>query len=480
MALPRPWLLSSLALATAAAASLPSCVSDVPAGPDAGGDSGAPLPDAGDAAVDTGTGTDAAADAAADADAGCSIPDAGPPGTVDPGFQFTNSNNGATSASFGPNAVHVDANGIYVAGTLANSNACATVSGKYDLGLYVFTTMGAMNTTVHPTMQPVCVHYDDADGGYSVTTDSKGNVLVGALAWSNANGLHATLTRWKIGLGGAMLDTNFHSTGKIDFKTDFPIAGLGAIHGLATDANDNVYFVGSTGGQGNAMTKGFVGRVKSDGTLDGGFPVVSDASVTGFYGVSVDGAGVTVSGTTTGGAYVMKRYTLSGGPDTTWGASGVTQFPGSTDQGKALLRLPDGRYAMGGATSPGAQGGPLRVAFAKPSGGADTTVNGNGVADVAALKFDPYYMNRSIGALCDGQILIAGRHDDADGGQDIGLLLVKTDGTQDLGFGVGGIFRSNRAGDDIPVAAVQEPTTGKIIVIGRDGGGHLLMYRVRP
>jgi uncharacterized delta-60 repeat protein len=469
-------LLGAVSSLAAVSALLASCVGDAPSGLDSGADTGVPGDGGGN--PDTGTPPDGGGDTGVtDSGNPCVLPDAGVPGTKDNSFQFNN-NAPPTAANFSPNAVtvHPTTGDIYVTGPLANSNGCMNANGSFDLGLYAFTPTGLPNTLINPAMAPVCLNFDTVDSGYSVAVDAKSRVIVGGLSFSNGNGLHAIVARYTVG-AGASLDTSFNTTGKLDLKAGVP--GMGNVYGIATDVNNRIYLAGSTGGQGDPLTKGFLVRLGENGAIDMNF-TVQDTTVQGFFGVDVDANGVTVSGAgRPNGRFVIKRYTLAGQPDGTFADAGVATSGAATDFNRGLLRMSNGGFATIGARSPSGASGSIGVAVVGPTGAPDAIFN-NGQATLAALKFDLFWNTQGLGTLCNGSLLVAGRYDYIDAGQDIAVVRFKPDGTQDTTFGGTGVFLSGHAGNDITVGATQDPLSKKILVMGRDSQGRLQMYRIHP
>lgn len=450
------------------------CVGDVPGGADGGADGGGgDSGSGGDAGQDTGPPADSGSDTGVtDSGNPCVLPDAGLPGTRDNSFMYNNITP-PTAPNFGPNAVTVGPQGdIYVTGALSSSNACANGMG-FDIGLYAFAPTGLPNAAINPNNAPVCLNFDNSDSGYAVAVDAKNRLVIGGLAAGNPS-RHAVLARYTLN-GAAVLDATFATAGKLDMASKF--AGFGNVYAIGFDANNRLYAAGSTGGQGDVLTKGYLVRIDESGTVDNTFKI-EDASVQGYFGVDVDANGVTVSGASTGGRFTFKRYNLSGALDMSFGTAGVATSGAANDFNRGMVRLSAGGFATIGARNPSSSG-PVGVAVVQANGQPNSFFNG-GQATFPSLKFDMFWNVQGLGELCNGSLLVAGRYDYPDAAQDMGMMRFKPDGTQDTSFGAAGMFLSNKSGNDIVVGTAQDPVSKKILLMGRDGLGRLQMYRLHP
>jgi hypothetical protein len=67
----------------------------------------------------------------------------------------------------------------------------------------------------------------------------------------------------------------------------------------------------------------------------------------------------------------------------------------------------------------------------------------------------------------------------APGSQDIVVAKLKADGTADVAFGDAGFSAIAVPGNQIPAGMVQDPITGKLIIVGGTGG-QTVVARVNP
>lgn len=425
---------------------------------------------------------------ASDSAVSCLPLDGGAPGTLDVSF--------ATGVkmlgSFSPNAAAVDAQGrIYVAGTSADCGfAAAAVVHRFNVD-------GTHDTTFGNAANGVCIHYDNVDSAYAIAVDNNGSVVVGGLAYGTR--LHATVTR--LTTSGA-LDVTFNGGGKVDLDPSSTNPnGFAAVQGIAIGPN-KIVLTGSTEairpGVGTRHT-GYIIRLNRDGSVDQAFAagLYKDTSVVGYYGVGIEPNGnvVAVGATnSTPRQLVVRRLTVLGAPDNTFGDAGayLASAPiadGGTGPTEArALMLSGARYLVGGPMAAGGSGdyasGPAGVMAVTNGGTLDIAWSANGVRKVLPLFFNIGYQLTAFAPECDGKILFGARYDDptadASVNQDLGLCRFTANGALDTTFGTNGIAHFAQAGNEITVAVAQDPSSGKIVVVGANQAGNPVLARFNP
>jgi uncharacterized delta-60 repeat protein len=473
-----------------AAVALARCVGgDDSTNKDAAPDSTTP-----DGSVDTGI--DVNKTDASDAEAGnpCLTSDAG--GTLDQSFNTGVKNLG----NFAPNAAAVDSAGLIYVGGIQGSGCAQANSGA----VYRFTETGSLDTTYNAngTAGHVCIHYDVVDAVYALAIDRTGRLVVGGLSYDGASFEHATMTRLK---ADGTLDTSFNTTGKLDLdpKANSTHIGIGAVQGLGflpQSFNDKIVVTGSPEatqvGVGKTNT-GFVMRLGDDGAIDSAFAtsgVFKDTTVDGFYRVYVDGSGII---TTVGSslvvpkAIVVRQLDLTGKPVASFGDAGVFTTPlggNFGDDGREIV-VTGSRILAGASVDFINNGGLGRVGVVAltSAGVLDTTWGGNdaGVPPGIAISnpdlgWHEYYQITALAAECDGKLLTGATHLDVDAAQDLEVRRLTANGALDPTFGNNGHAIFPLAGNEIAVAVAQDPTTSRIVIVGRDGGGNTVLARFMP
>jgi len=483
-----------LAIPLASSAFLLECVGDAPVAPgvDAGADTVQPPADSGnDVAVVPDTGSDAKSDAPPP----CIIPDSGAPGSLDQAFAtavntFTN--------GFSPIDITIDSTGrVYIAG---GANNCAGASIGVDFAVVRLTAGGAIDTTFNPLNKPVCVSFDSVDQAYAVRLDPDGNIVLAGLAGKTGK-FFAGIARLT---PAGVLDSTFNGTGQVDvLGVDAGVpnatgAGFVVAFDIAFDAATKKIWVvgGDDNGGGAGPTKGYIARLNTGGAIDVGFAggVLADPSVDAFFAAADDGAGgVYVAGqtSTTPRRMIVKHFDVTGNSDSSFGADGGTTIPtadaSTGDRARSMLRLADGRLVVAGSSYGSASGpygatGPVAVARLKANGAPDPTFGGGALVAIPKLAFNPFYMKRMLGQLCDGTVLVAGRLDVVPNtNQDLALIKLDPNGAPQLTFGTGGVASLSLAGNQSPVGAAQDPTSGKVVVVGAtQTGGEVVAARFNP
>ncbi|WP_242433309.1 calcium-binding protein [Streptomyces sp. Root264] len=292
-------------------------------------------------------------------------------------------------------------------------------------------------------------------------------------------------------------------------------------HAVALQADGKIVVAGSSWRDYEDCCWFVVARYNPDGTLDDSFSgdgrVFADFDgPTEALDVAVDPAGRIVAAGYTGGHMAVLRLTGNGTPDTTFGGDGTVTanpagpVPQEGGDGRALVLQSDGKIVVGG------QVGSTRFDFAlmrfNADGSVDTGFDGDGIVrtdfgdyeSVEGLALQPdgkivaagasgtrYALARYLpnGALdtsfdgngrvitpgggaadvrlqpSDGRIVVAGSNGP---GGDLSVLRYNPDGSQDTGFGVGGLATADFGGND-SAHGVALQTDGKIVAAG--GGG---------
>jgi uncharacterized delta-60 repeat protein len=424
----------------------------------------------------------------------------------------TYANGTKTLGNFGPNGAAVDSKGrLYVVGLESNTCNGAGLAGQ----VYRFGNDGNLDTTfgagdAGTSSAGVCIHYDVGDSSWSVAIDEPGDrVYVGGFAFNGGaptSHFHATITALH---QDGSFDTTFNATGKVDLN---PLVDAGNSSFAVVDAislwTNKIVLTGSTdqiqatGGHGR--NTGFITRLNHDGSTDN-FGLVADNDVFGYYGTSVDTSGnITAVGTikangdagNTVQSFAIRQWGANGQRSTTFGSGGssVFQFKTVGSEPRDIVSM-NGRFLVGGAANfpldqPG-NGGHVAILALTPTGAVDTTWSGSdgGIEGGAGqftsngnIVYDPTYQIRELAPECDGKLIFGARQDlppDAgvDGGnyQQLVLRRLDSNGTLD-NFAV--TFPANI--DQVPVGVAQDPVTGKIVIVGRDLNGKLVLVRINP
>jgi uncharacterized delta-60 repeat protein len=463
-----------------------------------------------DVSVDNTTpdvGADVHPDAPGDASDGgptCILPDAAS-GTLDLTF-----NNGtkAVGGSFLSRAATIATDGsIYVIGSVAS---CTSTAGQFSFGILHVLQNGSIDPVFAPGNSPLCLKFSPLDFGFAAAMLPGNNPLFGGSSGNGASSGFATLVSLTsdagpnngFNLNGQELLTAGAGTvvgsgcGNPQLSDTSPT--LTTINSIAVSSTGKIAIVGS-----NAVnvcdpadfvpagSAGFVLQLNSDGSPDSAFNSgnpLKDSTVAGFYGVTYDSAGniVTVG---QNAAYLaadasvvrtasVRRFTPSATAD---GSIEVSATGGMI--GRSVIVTPDGHVMIGGSSNiqwP-TYGGVLTVMRLTSALALDTGFNGGAPLTLAPLTLDAFVQYSSLAVLCNGAVLAAGTWT-SDGGtqQDLALAKVTPTGALDTTFGTGGIAIDLVSGYQIPVGVAQDPTTGKVVVVGRDTVPHLVIARFNP
>lgn len=499
----------SLPLAGLMIAGLADCVGDSSTTSDAvdsgAGTDAAQATDGTVFASDSGGSVDAGTDTGADSGPLCVVPNKALSGTVDNTFSTGTKVVGA--GHFYARAATVDPlGGVYVVGSVIDNDAGG---GAWDIAILHILQDGTVDPAFTPNANPRRFHYSLLDFGFAAATLPSGAPI---FAGSSSNGtLLGNGTVLSVTDGGAY-NAAFNPIGATPGYLPLPsgastIVGSGCgtaisdtsstlttINGIAASA-DKIVVVGSNvvnvcdGNRYEPVgTKGFVMLLNKDGSTTGTFnggSVLLDATVGGFFGVAFDANGNIVTvGQNVADAGVnrvasVRRFSPAGAAS---GTVDITATGGFI--GRSIGVLPDGKIVVAGSTQlvDPTFGGALIVVRLTSALAIDNTFNG-GKPLVTSLGFDAYTQFGSLAILCDGTVLAAGTWTgdvaSADP-QDLGLAKILGTGVLDNSFGEGGIARSVINGAEIPVGATQDPTTGKVVVIGRDAVPNLVIARFNP
>ncbi len=232
----------------------------------------------------------------------------------------------------------------------------------------------------------------------------------------------------------------------------------------------------AVGGGGTGFGGDFVvARYLPDGSLDPSFgtggAVQTDfnRSADAAFAVAIQSDGkIVVAGqsfpTYTDGNFALARYEPDGSLDGAFGIGGLvtTDFGGTSDIGRALVVLGDGRILVGGNTTSATTD--FGVARYNADGGLDGTFGEGGL-----VHTDFYEGEDTLSGLVvdsDGSIVATGTRFG-----ELALTRYALDGSVDLTFGVAGrvVTDATELGDTASGAAIQPD--GRILVAGESGGG---------
>jgi uncharacterized delta-60 repeat protein len=413
---------------------------------------------------------------------------------------------------FGVNGAAVDSKGrLYVAGLQANTCNGAGLAGQ----VYRFGNDGNLDTTFGApdggaSSSGVCIHYDTIDASWSLAIDEPGDrVYVGGFAaagTTNTAHFHATITALH---QDGSFDTTFNATGKVDLNPNVD-AGNSAF--AVVDAvslwTTKIILTGSSdqiqASNGHGRNTGFITRLNHDGSTDS-FGLIADSDVFGYYGTSVDTNGVitgvgTVKANGDAGntlqAFAVRQWQANGQRNASFGSGGTTVYQFNAGSEPRDIVSMNGRFLVGGGvnyalTTPG-EGAREAIVAVTPTGAIDTTWSAtDGGIEAGAGQFfsngdivyDGTWQIRTLAPECDGKLIFGARVDvlpeagvDASDYQQLALRRLNADGTLDNTLSVRFIAPTN----EVPVAVAQDPVTGKIVVVGRDGSGQLVLVRFNP
>ncbi|GIM95055.1 delta-60 repeat domain-containing protein [Paractinoplanes toevensis] len=161
--------------------------------------------------------------------------------------------------------------------------------------------------------------------------------------------------------------------------------------------------------------------------------------------------------------FALARYCRDGTLDSAFGSGGKvhTDFGGTVDVGKAMVRQRDGKIVVAGSTALY----PVSVDFALAryhvDGRLDTSF---GVGGRVVTKFGGASSATALVLQKDGKIVVTGETERD--GFDFGLARYNTNGTLDRGFGDGGLVVTDFGGADQPSALLVD-AAGRLVAAGR-------------
>jgi len=271
------------------------------------------------------------------------------------------------------------------------------------------------------------------------------------------------------------LDTSFAGDGKQ--TTDF--GGIDEALGVALQDDGKILVVGRAGGT-TAPADFALARYNPNGSLDTSFSG-DGKQTTDFFerddeatGVALQGDGrIVVVGSAGGGAGVsdfgLARYNPNGSLDASFSGDGkqTTDF-GGFDEATGVALQGDGKIFVVGQTALS----DFALARYNPNGSLDTSFSGDG-----KQRTDFGGDDRATGVALqeDGKIIAAGG-----GADDFALARYMPDGTLDTSFSGDGKETTDFFGGVDEATGVALQGDGKIVAVGRAGGGGFALARYNP
>ncbi|HEY8749596.1 MAG TPA: hypothetical protein VIM11_16555, partial [Tepidisphaeraceae bacterium] len=289
---------------------------------------------------------------------------------------------------------------------------------------------------------------------------------------------------------------------------------------ILTAANGKTLVIGHRGNVANSQSQGVIEQLNADGSLDTSFGshgqilTTLAANEQYFAGAWQDAKHFVVAGASKGD-FVVRRYSLTGTLDTTFGTKGTAtaDFGSASDVARAIAIASGGNIIVGGDSggnfafarflpggqldnnfaqsgrqlfglgqgnnglgaialqgdgkivAAGAEGSSVVVVRLTESGEADGAFGASGMATVASLsaRTDLGEPDRSEGLAIasNGDILVANRTT----GGNFGLARLNPNGTVNVNFGVKGLVTADFGGDDDADSIVVQ-NRGQILVVG--------------
>ncbi len=434
-------------------------------------------------------------------------------GTLDTSFGF----GGKVLTSVGPGIDNANSVAIQPDGKILVAGYAYNAAGDADFAVVRYNTNGTLDLSFNVTGKAVFAFGTSADIGQSLAIQPDGKIVVAGYSQVGSNYQFALA---RINTNGT-LDSSFNTTGKVltivgsssAFAKSVSVQPNGKIlvAGSSSSGSTNVFAMarynpdgsldGSFGTSGmattsvggvsdlaecmtvqpdgkivvagssydNINTDFAVARFNADGTLDLSFNTTG--KVTTAFGDSFDDArsvtvqsdGKIVIAGTSAGMFALARYQSNGTLDVTFDGDGmVTTAIGSTNAGRGVALLPDGKVVGVGSSFTGSQYDFALVRY-NADGSLDTRIGGAGFTTTAIGSFDD--TGRSTLVLPDGKILVAGSAFITNT-YDFALVRYNANGTLDTSFGVGGRVTT-------PIGAFRDVGTclalqsdGKILISG--------------
>jgi uncharacterized delta-60 repeat protein len=300
---------------------------------------------------------------------------------------------------------------------------------------------------------------DHADG---VAIQADGNlVVVGVANEATTDGGDFGIARYT---PDGSLDPSFSDDGRR--TTNFGASE--EAYGVAIQADGNIVAVGRTSGPGFADFA--LARYTPTGTLDTGFSgdgvLKSDFGASDeAHGVAIQGDGAIVAvGQATGAgfaSFALARYNPDGTPDTTFSDDGslMTAFGGFNGATGVAIQS-DGKVVVAGGA-----GSVVATTFAlaryNPDGSLDTSFSDDGMR---TTNFGANAGANGVVVQPDGKIVAVGRA----GGGGFAIARYNPDGSLDTSFSDDGKQTAHGGSGEAKAVALQ--ASGKIVVVGSGGG----------
>ncbi|WP_269661337.1 calcium-binding protein [Streptomyces cinnabarinus] len=308
---------------------------------------------------------------------------------------------------------------------------------------------GGTVTTAINNMEPD-LQWSEAN---AVALQPDGRIVVAGYSWRGyENCCWFTVARYN---SDGSLDNTFSDDGRFFADIDGPTEA----RDVAIDSSGRIVVAGYTGGEVAVV------RLNGNGTPDTSFggdgTVTADPSPEpneaggGAHALVLQPDGKIVVGGDVGSTrfdFSLMRFTTNGDLDTGFDGDGMvrTDF-GDYETVEGLALQSDGRIVAAGGDS---------LARYHTNGSLDTGFDGDGKVVVSGgaawdLALQP----------ADGRIVLAGSNG---AGGNFAVLRYNTDGSQDTGFGSGGVATADFGGGD-SVRGVAVQSDGKIVAAGRGG-----------
>ncbi|MEN9630417.1 MAG: hypothetical protein RJA10_3645, partial [Pseudomonadota bacterium] len=202
------------------------------------------------------------------------------------------------------------------------------------------------------------------------------------------------------------------------------------------------------------------------------------------WAMVLQGGGVFVAGSGQGASgldFALLRLRADGTPDASVGTTGVRllSIGSADDQAFGMAVQADGRLVLAGRTATGTDRSDAAVARLRADGQTDTTFGNGGTV---VLDFGGTLDSAAaVAARADGSLVVAGTTATGSGA-DFALARLKTDGTLDTAFGTGGkvVVPFGTGADRAHALALQ--TDGSILAVGESveqGVSHMAIVRLR-
>lgn len=301
-------------------------------------------------------------------------------------------------------------------------------------------------------------------GAHDMVVQPDGKIVLAGNASDAAGSDDLAMVRYE---AGGPLDAGFGTGGIV--RTPLGFEGSGEAVALQPDG---AIVVAGTTRAASFVTGGVVARYLPDGTLDttfgsGGLVFTSDP----YSDVLVDPDGRIVVAGRRGVELVLARFAADGSPDPTLGGTGsvATALGGHLGYGAhAVLREPDGRLLVGGATQVGKFIGCALARFLD-DGTPDGSFGSGGAVVVPQPSGDVCHVEALVPAP-DGTILAAGGAVTGPRNRrTMRVMRFLPDGTLDPRYGKRGVFDTQvdrRYAEDVTVV-------GHAVAVKADGGAYV-------